>query len=267
MVTVALLELYDRQLRTHAEVAECDEVTRIGPLFLATFPERQRGFITYDSLDGIHARDLDALIESAIAHFAADPRVTHVEWKTRGHDRPEDLLDRLVRHGLTVQATETVMIGEAAPLAASGPELPSGYRLNRAATEAAVREADALAGRVFGEEERASAARGDELVRRWHDHPESFEIWAVCNASGRVVCSGRVEFPENCDVAGLWGGACEAAERGQGLYRALTAARARSAIARGRLYLHSDCTEDSQPILGRLGLEQVTTTTPALWKR
>ena len=63
------------------------------------------------------------------------------------------------------------------------------------------------------------------------------------------------------------GGATDPDWRGRGLYRALTAARARSALARGVRYLHSDCTEMSRPILERAGLVAVTTTTPYVWHR
>jgi hypothetical protein len=67
--------------------------------------------------------------------------------------------------------------------------------------------------------------------------------------------------------AGLWGGATLAAWRGRGIYRALTAARASSALRLGRTLLHSDSTEFSRPILQRSGLVQVSTTTPYHWRR
>ena len=57
------------------------------------------------------------------------------------------------------------------------------------------------------------------------------------------------------------------AYRGRGIYRALTNARARSAMATGHSFAHSDSTEYSRPILERQGLAKVTTTTPYLWKR
>jgi hypothetical protein len=67
--------------------------------------------------------------------------------------------------------------------------------------------------------------------------------------------------------AGIWGGATPPAWRGRGIYRALTAARARSALARGKRLLHSDSTKFSRPILERSGLVSVFTTTPYLWSR
>jgi hypothetical protein len=52
-----------------------------------------------------------------------------------------------------------------------------------------------------------------------------------------------------------------------GGYRALTAARARSALALGKQLMHSDPTEFSRPILERAGLVKVSATTPYMWRR
>lgn len=264
MDPTALLRAYDQQLRAEAEVADAPEVARLGPLHLATFPARRRGFITYPTLGGA---DVDTLIEQALAHYQADERVDEAEWKTRGHDAPADLLDRLAARGLEIEERETVMAGEAsAAVAAAGP-LPDGYTLHRAASAAEILAAEALAGRVFGDTPGRSARLGAELVERWEAQPDLIEMWFVRDATGEVVCSGRIDMVPGTEFAGLWGGACDAAHRGRGLYRALTAARARSALERGHRYLHSDCTEFSRPILQRAGLVAITTTTPATWHR
>ena len=68
-------------------------------------------------------------------------------------------------------------------------------------------------------------------------------------------------------VVGIWGGATLEAFRGRGIYRALTAARAASALRMGKRLVHSDSTEDSRPILERSGLVRVSTTTPYDWRR
>ena len=67
--------------------------------------------------------------------------------------------------------------------------------------------------------------------------------------------------------AGVWGGSTLEEWRGRGIYRALTAARARSALALGKTLMHSDSTEYSRPILERSGLLKVSTTTPYRWER
>ncbi len=43
--------------------------------------------------------------------------------------------------------------------------------------------------------------------------------------------------------------------------------RARSALALGKTFIHSDSTEFSRPILERAGLIKVSTTTPYEWRR
>ena len=62
-------------------------------------------------------------------------------------------------------------------------------------------------------------------------------------------------------------GATLPAWRGRGIYRALTAERARSALRLGRTLINSDSTEFSRPILERSGLVKVSTTTPYTWTR
>jgi len=62
--------------------------------------------------------------------------------------------------------------------------------------------------------------------------------------------------------AGLWGGGTVEAWRGRGIYRALVAHRARIAADRGFPYLQVDASDESRPILERLGFARLTTTTP-----
>ena len=107
---------------------------------------------------------------------------------------------------------------------------------------------------------------GDEVLDRL-DRMGGTETFWVAEADGRVVSAGRLNRVEGTEFAGLWGGATLPEWRGQGSYRALTAARARFAISEGVRYLHSDCSAMSRPILERSGLVAVTTSTPYLWKR
>jgi N-acetylglutamate synthase-like GNAT family acetyltransferase len=253
---------YDAQLREQAEMASASRVDRQGPLWQGKFGDR--GMISYRSLDGLTGERLDALIAGALAHFAADPVITSLEWKTRGHDAPPDLGERLVRHGFVAQAPETVMMGEARRLLAAVP-LPRGVTVRRIDDQAdpypeLLRAAQAQAA-AFG-----VAQNVEEWVRRLKHHPEQVEFWVV-DTPGGIACVGRLEIVQGTTCAGLWGGGTRPEWRGQGLYRALTAARAQSAVQRGVQYLYSDCSPDSRPILERSGLQPVTTTTPYLWTR
>ncbi len=84
-----LLAAYDEQLRTDAETPSAVSVTRHGPLRLVTFAGG-RGFITYQDLGGADAPTIQRLVPETLAHYRSDPGITRVEWKTRGHDQPQD---------------------------------------------------------------------------------------------------------------------------------------------------------------------------------
>src|SRR5215470_8622884 len=125
-----LLALYDDQLRGAAEADRGLESERDGPLVRVHYP--YRGFVGYRSLDGLNDQQLDALIDRQIAHFAE--RGQAFEWKTRGHDWPSDLPDRLRARGFEPEPRETVLIGVAAQMAID-PVLPDGITLRSVRAE------------------------------------------------------------------------------------------------------------------------------------
>jgi hypothetical protein len=259
--SAGLLAAYDSQLRTDAETPGALSVTRLGPLRLVTFPGG-RGFITYQDLGGADADAIRRMVPEALAHFQADPTMDKVEWKTRGHDHAPGLHEALLANGFTPDEPESVMVGDAQALAVDVP-LPDGVTLRRVTEEADIRAMVAMQDEVFGnahgEEVLAGTlrrlARGDEL-----------ELW-VAEADGVVVSAGRIDPVPGTDFAGIWGGSTRLAWRGRGIYRALTAERARSALRMGKKYINSDSTEFSRPILERSGLVKVSTTTPYNWLR
>ena len=266
MTTDALLAAYDEQLRTDAEMARAHEVVREGPLLWGVFDHG--GFVSYRDLGGVEGDALDALIERTIAHYRDDTDVAAFEWKSRGHDRPDDLGDRLVAHGLVAEPQETVMIGEASLLAVDVPlaDTPQGPVVVRrlepgpSAVDDVTRMLDAQES-VFGTGRGPSV---DSALRELESGGS--ELW-VAEVGDRVVCGGRLTPVEGTEFAGIWGGSTLPEFRGRGIYRALVAARARSAVARGIRFIHSDCTDMSRPILERSGLLAVTTTTPYVWSR
>lgn len=89
-------------------------------------------------------------------------------------------------------------------------------------------------------------------------------LW-VAEAGAESVSAGRMDPVAGTPFASPWGGAALPEQRGRGIYRALTAARA--ALALGRTLMHSDSTERSRPILERSGLVEVPTTTRYVWQR
>ncbi|MGW0788706.1 hypothetical protein ACWD04_10740 [Streptomyces sp. NPDC002911] len=66
--------------------------------------------------------------------------------------------------------------------------------------------------------------------------------------------------------AGLWGGGTSAPWRGKGIHRALIARRARLAAGLGYRFLQVDATDQSAPILRRLGFTALSTTTPYVYR-
>ncbi len=79
-----------------------------------------------------------------------------------------------------------------------------------------------------------------------------------------MVAAAWLVFQPGIEFAGLWGGSTLPGRRGRGLYRALVARRAQLVVARGVRYLQVDASDDSKPILLRLGFRAVTTT-PYVW--
>lgn len=254
-----MLHAHDTQLRADAEMTGARSVTRDGPLLREVFS--CGGFVSYASLEGVD--DVDALIERAVAHFRDKTEVPQFEWKTRGHDAPADLGERLVAHGFEAEELETVMAGGVEHLVGE-VELPSGLRVRRAGEsndlEVDVERTAALQHRVFG-----GGPSAEEALERLQAS-EGASMWLV-ERDDEVLCGGRLEMVPDTDFAGLWGGATHPDWRGRGLYRALTAARARYAKSLGVRFLYVECSPMSQPIMERSGLSRITTTTPYVWER
>jgi hypothetical protein len=259
--TAHLLAAYDEQLRTDAETPSAVSVTRHGPLRLVTFGGG-RGFITYRDLGGADAQAIRRLVSEALAHYQANPEINRVEWKTRGHDHAPGLHEALLENGYTAGEPESIMLGEARLLAVDVP-LPDGVTLRRVTEEADVRAMVAMQDEAFGDP--PSKHMADALLHRLA-LDDGMELW-VAEAEDRFVSAGRLEPVPGTNFAGIWGGATRTEWRGRGIYRALTAARARSALRMGKALIHSDSTEYSRPILERSGLVKVSTTTPYHWRR
>lgn len=261
MTSPEYLEAYDRQLRTDAETPGAIAVKRLGPLWLVTFAGG-RGFVTYQNLGGADVVTIAGWVGEALAHYRADAAITRVEWKTRGHDRAPGLHDALVSSGLVAGEPESIMIGEARVLAVD-VALPGGVGLRTITSEPDVRAMCAMQGEVFGDPDAEETA--NTVLRRLAT-VDGMQLW-VAEAGGQIVSAGRLESAAGTEFAGIWGGVTRPQWRSRGIYRALTAARARSALALGKRLMHSDSTEFSRPILERAGLVKVSVTTPYTWRR
>ena len=219
-----------------------------------------RGFVLYRDLGGLEGAELDELIERQVRVFAE--RDERFEWKLHGHDRPVDLPQRLLAAGFVPEETETVVI---APLAevASEPRLPEGVTLREATSRA-----DFV--RIAGLEQAVWGDHGQEtwLVEMLESEravdPNAITI-VVAEAGATVVCAAWIRFEGATGFATLWGGATLTEWRRRGIYRATVAYRANLAAERGFRHLEVDASDDSRPILERLGFCAVTTTTPYVW--
>jgi GNAT superfamily N-acetyltransferase len=176
----------------------------------------------------------DPDVERLVARMRELPG--HVEWKYYSHDGPE-LRERLLAAGLEPDDEETVVVAEAASI----PPPPVDVELRIAPDEFVD-----LAARVFGD--------------RFDLPPRAVAVVAVVD--GQPVSGGRIDFEEETEFAGLFGGVTLPEYRGRGLYRATVAKRAELARERGYRWLYVDALPTSQPILERNGFVAITTTTP-----
>jgi GNAT superfamily N-acetyltransferase len=231
------------------------DVVHDAPVFRAAWGHR-RGFVAGPPDLGVTGAELDAVIARQRDFFAA--REQAFEWKTWGHDLPADLPQRLTAAGFVSEGRETVLIGLAEEMAA--PVHLDGVVLRETKEEADAHRLAATATEVFG---RDCGWLADHLIEK-KDDPNVVAV--VAEADGRVVSSARLEIVPGTAFGGLWGGGTLAEWRGKGIYRALVAHRARVALERGVKYLQVDATEDSRPILERLGFVVVTTTEGFVWQ-
>ncbi|MFI0791332.1 GNAT family N-acetyltransferase [Micromonospora rubida] len=255
-----LREAYDNQLKAWVPDPLPAGVTveRDGPL-VRILGLDHGGFLGYRDLGGLTGAALDELIARQVEVFRA--RGEQVEWKLHGHDEPADLADRLRAAGFVPEERETVVIGPVAPLAAALPVLPEGVRLREVTARA---DLDRI---VVMEEEVWAESRGhlaDGLEREIAADPQSITV-VVAEAGETVVSAGWVRYVPGTGFATLWGGSTLEGWRRRGVYRALVVHRARLAAQRGRTLLQVDASDDSRPILERLGLVPVTTTTPYIY--
>jgi GNAT superfamily N-acetyltransferase len=256
-----LLGLYDAQVRARVPdtLPAGATVERDGPLVRFS-GLAGRGFVLYRDLGGLEGAELDELIARQVDAFAA--RGERFEWKLHGHDRPEDLPERLRAAGFVPEETETIVIAPVAEIA-SDARLPEGVSLREVTSRADFERIAALEQAVWGDEDEPSALVGMLESERAAD-PGALTI-VVAEAGSTVVCAAWVRFEIGTEFATLWGGATLPEWRRRGIYRATVAYRASLAARRGFRYLETDASDDSRPILERLGFAAVTTTTPWVW--
>jgi GNAT superfamily N-acetyltransferase len=201
----------------------------------------------------------DAAIAAQVRYFTSLDQ--EFEWKLYAHDRPADLAERLRRAGFAAEPPETLMVAELAALATK-VELPDGVDLRLVIDPEAADLVVDVHEQAFG----ADGSRFRSRIRaQLAERPD--EVAVVLAMAGDVpVCAARLEMLPGTDFASLWGGGTLPSWRGRGIYRATVAFRARIAAERGYRYLQVDASDQSRPILTRLGFVTLSTTTPYVYE-
>jgi GNAT superfamily N-acetyltransferase len=223
-----------------------------GPLARCVMPRGGFAMFTADA-SGLSRDELVALVDRTFAYYAE--RGLEFEWKTFDHDR-SDLIPLLVERGSVPEPHESLVMGSASTLAEQ-VRLPDGLTMTSVVDRTELERIAELMSDVWDDD------RGwmvDDLERRLRS-TEPIEVFVVKDGDLAVSAAWLVPIP-GTRIAGLWGGSTRAAYRGRGIYRALVAHRAQLALERGYPILQVDATDDSRPILERLGLHVVGGTTP-----
>ncbi|MEV4216838.1 GNAT family N-acetyltransferase [Nonomuraea sp. NPDC049725] len=247
------LALFDRELRQGAQPdGPGSRVERIGGV-IRTTGDAWNGIIWSD----LDTSTADATIAAQLRYFAELGRP--FEWKLYDYDRPADLADRLLAAGLTAEPPEALMVARVAELPDAA--VPDGIHLRPVTGPDDVALMAAVHDQAFGTD---SARLMASLTAQLADEPD--RVFAVLAMAGDTpVSAARLELNPGTHFAGLWGGGTVEAWRGRGIYRSLIAYRAAIAAERGYEYLQVDASDDSRPILQRLGFHHLATTTPYTW--
>ncbi|MFE7591447.1 GNAT family N-acetyltransferase [Kitasatospora sp. NPDC057512] len=247
-----VLALFDDRLRRNAPPDPGCRVERDGAVVRQVGPEHCWNGVVWSGLDEAGA---DAAIAAQVRHFAG--LGLEFEWKAYSHDRPADLGARLLAAGFTPEPDEALMLARIADLPVEAA-LPEGVRLLPVTDPAGVDLLVEANTQAFGVENPGLRERLLDHLR----HGTGTVSMVVAMAGGRPVSSARMELIPGTGFAGLWGGGTAPDWRGRGIYRALIAHRARLAAELGYQYLQVDASDQSRPILQRLGFDWVSTTTP-----
>jgi GNAT superfamily N-acetyltransferase len=260
VATEDLLAVHDAQLRGRVpeRLPEGEVAERDGPVVRFYGGPGEQGWVLYRDLGGLEGAGLDELISRQVGFFRA--RNERFEWKSYGHDLPADLPERLCAHGFVPEPTETVVIARVDDIAGR-PVLPEGVTLREVTERADFDRIAEMENQVWGDEHTWLA---DMLESERALDPDSVTI-VVAEAGETVVCAAWIRFDPGNEFGTLWGGATLGEWRRRGIYRATVTYRANLAAARGKRYLETEASDDSNPILQRLGFVPVTTSTPYVW--
>jgi hypothetical protein len=248
-----VLALFDQQMRRDVRAGgPTTRIERDDRIVRHVGSEHDWNAVLWSALD---ADTADAVIAEQVRYFGA--LGVAFEWKLYGHDSPADLGARLLAAGFRPDEQETLMVARIKDLRLDA-EPPAGVELRPVINAAGVDLMMRAGEEAFGE---SSGSLRHQLVAQLENDPEGMRLF-VAMAGDRPVCGARLELTEGTSFASLWGGGTVPEWRKRGIYRALVALRARIAAELGFEYLQVDASDQSRPILERLGFVALDTTTP-----
>jgi hypothetical protein len=207
------------------------------------------------AFSALSEQNADRVIAEQVAHYQALAR--RVEWTVYAHDGPADLLQRLERQGFSIGPREAVMVLDTARRPA-WVDAPPTHHVVAIDDAQQLRLYAALAREIHGDD-RSPLIRELEarLAERSREH-----VAYLAFDHGVPASIGRLYTDPRSAFGGLYGGSTLEAHRGRGLYRATLARRVADALRDGARYVRVDALPTSQPILKRLGFEELTQAWP-----
>lgn len=253
----ALLRRFHEQVRlADRDAAPGFVVERDGPVHRTYPPNHAEHGAMVENPEGLGA-DPDAWVARQVDFFGR--RRQRLEWKTYDYDEPADLPERLVAAGFVAEDPEVVLLGSCADLVEE-VALPPGTRLRDITSDEDWERVRATADRVWGED---TSWVNDALRLEQRRDPELLTATVAEDVeTGEVLSYAVLRVTPGTDFCGLWGGSTLPEWRRRGLYRALTAHRARIALDRGYRLARVDTSPHSRPILVALGMVPVCGTRP-----
>jgi hypothetical protein len=204
---------------------------------------------TYAAVEGIRLDGHE--IADAIADvdaFLHESGTSRASWWLTERSTPDDLEERLLDAGCTRDDADYL---HSAMLLTSEPPRVPGVEAREVTTLEEFAEARRVGLAAFADP-RIPDPSDDELRTEWE---ALFEPLFAAWLDGRIASVGRAAFTSV--GAYLTGGATATWARGRGAYRAVVRARWDAAVERGTPALAVGAGPMSQPILERLGFEQV----------
>lgn len=253
----ALRDAYDQQVRRNTAADGSGGFAQSGPDFVRWVANEGLGWseISWSDLD---ASRVDECIETHIRYY--QERGQSFVWRVYDYDQPGDLGVRLLAAGFSHAENSAVLVAESESLVES-PPLAEGVEIVPVTDQSGIEELISTHEAVFGHDH-------DDLRRslsaRFLRAPRETEMY-VAMASGLAISAARVEFLPDREFAALWGGGTLPEWRGRGIYRALVSIRAQSARARGYRYVFVLASDQSQPILDRLGFRSIASVSTYRW--